>query len=63
MENQIKLDYSKNGVKVFVIKFFDEYGIAGSVVNASCNCFGIKGRAHSSQNCHLIINNGLVNEK
>ena len=39
-------DRSRNGVKVLVTRSKD-----GSTVDASCQCFGLKTRAHSVSNC------------
>jgi len=46
----VKIDQSKNGVKVIVTRYPDR----GSVVETDCECFGIEGRTHSNQFCTLL---------
>jgi hypothetical protein len=42
-------DQSRNGVRVIVTRHKD-----GTTVDASCSCFGIPGRTHSSTSCPRI---------
>ena len=42
-------DQSANGVKVLVYRNMD-----GSYVDATCACFGILGRVHSTEMCPFL---------
>jgi hypothetical protein len=44
-------DQSCNGVKVVKYRFKN----GGTVVDASCQCFGHLGRVHSSESCPLLL--------
>jgi hypothetical protein len=46
----VKLDQSKNGVRVIVHLWSD----GGRVVDADCQCFGERGRVHSDPRCPRI---------
>lgn len=44
-------DQSQNGVKVIKYRFKN----GGSVVDASCQCFGTRFRLHSNERCPLLL--------
>ncbi len=50
-------DQSKNGVRVIVTRFHD-----GTVVDASCSCFGSEHRVHSTSSCP-VYKSRLTDEK
>ena len=49
-ERPIVEDKSCNGVKVIKYRFKD----GSTYVDASCQCFGHRGRVHSSEKCPLL---------
>ena len=47
----MKEDQSKNGVTVTVYR----YKNGGTVVDATCQCFGAPFRLHSNERCPLLL--------
>ena len=50
-ERPVKEDQSQNGVTVTVYHFNN----GGTVVDASCQCFGTTFRLHSNDRCPLLL--------
>lgn len=50
-EKPVVEDQSRNGVRVIVYR----YEGRGTVVDASCQCFGSRFRLHSSDTCPLLL--------
>ena len=50
-ERPVKEDQSQNGVTVTVYRYKDR----GTVVFASCQCFGSTFRLHSNERCPLLL--------
>ena len=48
-EKPVREDQSRNGVKVIVLRFK-----SGTVVQATCQCFGAPFRLHSNEQCPLL---------
>lgn len=48
-EKPVREDQSQNGVRVIVHRFKN-----GTVVEASCQCFGTLFRLHSNESCPLL---------
>lgn len=50
-ETPVKEDQSRNGVSVIVYRFKN----GGTIVDASCQCFGSTRRLHSNANCPVLL--------
>ena len=50
-EKPVVEDQSRNGVRVIVYR----YEGRGTVVDASCQCFGSTSRLHSSESCPVLL--------
>ena len=54
MKKSIKIDQSKNGVRVIKTQFFNKKGhLIGSIIDADCGCYGLS-RHHTSTQCPAL---------